>query len=77
MLAERHVAGVTEDGRYAVIYSLPGSGGLALTVLDLTRPNLNPRAVVEMYADFEIEVLKIVRPGPSDLQKTHGLWVSC
>ncbi|WP_439617918.1 prolyl oligopeptidase family serine peptidase [Shinella sp.] len=45
-----HFAGVTEDGRYIIIYSSPGSGGSALTVLDLTGEDWKPHALVE---DFE------------------------
>ncbi|MGJ7043051.1 prolyl oligopeptidase [Shinella sp. BE166] len=45
-----HFAGVTEDGRYVIIYSSPGSGGSALTVLDLADKDWKPHAIVE---DFE------------------------
>ncbi len=45
-----HMAGVTDDGRYAVIYSSPGSGGSALTVLDLASADWSPHIIVE---DFE------------------------
>lgn len=38
-----HVAGVTEDGRFAHIFSSPGSGGSALTVVDLTSMDWTPR----------------------------------
>ncbi|TCT04604.1 prolyl oligopeptidase family serine peptidase [Aquabacter spiritensis] len=45
-----HIAGVTDDGRYAVIYSSPGSGGSAPTVVDLTRADWPSRTLV---ADFD------------------------
>ncbi len=44
-----HVAGVTRDGRYAVIYSSPGSGGSALTVLDLASAAWTPHAIVDGF----------------------------
>lgn len=47
-----HLPGVTEDGRYAIIYSSPGSGGSALTVLDLTSFDLKSHAVVEGFANY-------------------------
>ena len=45
-----HLAGVTEDGRYAVIYSSPGSGGSAPSVVDLESPGWTPRTLA---ADFD------------------------
>ena len=47
-----HLPGVTEDGRYAIIYSSPGSGGSALTVLDLTSFDLKSHAVVEGFENY-------------------------
>ena len=47
-----HLPGVTEDGRYAIIYSSPGSGGSALTVLDLTSFHLKSHAVVEGFENY-------------------------
>jgi prolyl oligopeptidase len=45
-----HLASATEDGRYVIVYSSPGSGGSALTVFDLTNKNKKPNAIVK---DFE------------------------
>ncbi|BBK42584.1 prolyl endopeptidase [Allostella vacuolata] len=45
-----HLADVTEDGRYAVIHSSPGSGGSAPTVVDLGSPGWTPRTLA---ADFD------------------------
>jgi prolyl oligopeptidase len=45
-----HVAGVTDDGRYVTIYSSPGSGGSAPTVVDLHSPGWSARTLV---ADFD------------------------
>jgi prolyl oligopeptidase len=44
-----HVAGRTDDGRYLVIYSTPGAGVNALTVIDLTDPAWTPRRLVETF----------------------------
>jgi prolyl oligopeptidase len=44
-----NLAEVTEDGRYAVILSTPGSGGNALTVIDLATPGWTSRALVEGF----------------------------
>jgi prolyl oligopeptidase len=45
-----HIASVTEDGRYAAIFSTPGSGGSTPTIVDLTRPGWPARTLV---ADFD------------------------
>lgn len=41
-----HVASVTDDGRFAAIYSSPGSGGSAPTVVDLRSADWRPRTLV-------------------------------
>jgi len=47
-----HFADVTEDGRYAVIVSSAGSGGNALTVLDLDNPAWASRTVAAGLDDL-------------------------
>jgi prolyl oligopeptidase len=47
-----HIANVTEDGNYAIIYSSPGSGGSAPTVVDLTRPEWTPRRLVANFDHY-------------------------
>jgi prolyl oligopeptidase len=44
-----HIADITHDGRYAVIYSSPGSGGTALSVIDLTSADWAPRTLVPAF----------------------------
>ncbi len=41
--------GVTPDGRYGVIYSTPGAGGNALSIIDLAEPAWAPRPIVKTY----------------------------
>lgn len=47
-----HVAGVTDDGCYATIYSSPGSGGSAPTVIDLTQSDWTPRTLVSNFDHY-------------------------
>lgn len=47
-----HMARVTDDGRYAAIYSTPGSGGSAPTVVDLTSPEWTPRTLVPDFDNY-------------------------
>ena len=47
-----HFADVTEDGRYALVTSSAGSGGNALTVLDLDDPAWVPRTVAAGLDDL-------------------------
>jgi prolyl oligopeptidase len=42
-----HLVDVSEDGRYAMIYSMPGTGGNALAVVDLADDAWTPRKLVE------------------------------
>lgn len=46
-----HFAGVTDDGRYAVISSTAGGMNNALTVIDLTDPHWTPRKVIDTIDD--------------------------
>ncbi|MBC8057154.1 MAG: S9 family peptidase [Rhizobiales bacterium] len=47
-----HVASVTDDGRYAAIYSSPGSGGSAPTVVDLQSTDWRPRTLVPDFDHY-------------------------
>jgi prolyl oligopeptidase len=47
-----HVATVTDDGRHAAIFSSPGSGGSAPTIVDLTRPGWPSRTLMANYDHF-------------------------
>ncbi|MEP9380552.1 prolyl oligopeptidase family serine peptidase [Aquabacter sp. CN5-332] len=47
-----NITDVTDDGRYAIIYSLPGLAGNALSVVDLTSDDWKPRTLID---DFETE----------------------
>jgi prolyl oligopeptidase len=47
-----HIATVTDDGRYAAIFSSPGSGGSAPTIVDLTRPDWPSRMLVANFDHF-------------------------
>jgi prolyl oligopeptidase len=47
-----HIATVTEDGRHAAIFSSPGSGGSAPTIVDLTRPGWPSRTLVSNFDHF-------------------------
>jgi len=42
-----HLVDVTDDGRYALIYSMPGTGGNALAVVDLGSDDWTPRTLVD------------------------------
>lgn len=44
-----HVISVMPDGRYAAIYSAPGAGSNALSIIDLQDPSWTPRPVIETY----------------------------
>lgn len=46
-----HQFDVTDDGRYALIYSTPGSNTSALTVVDLTNEDWKPRRLIENFDD--------------------------
>jgi len=41
--------GVTVDGRYGVISSMPGAGGNALSIIDFQQPDWTPRPIVDTY----------------------------
>lgn len=43
---------VTDDGRHAAIFSSPGSGGSAPTIVDLTRPGWPSRTLVSNFDHF-------------------------
>ena len=47
-----HIVSVTQDGRYAVIFSTPGSGGSAPTVIDLTSADWTPRTLVPNFDNY-------------------------
>lgn len=47
-----HMASVSEDGRYAFIYSTPGSTGSAPSIVDLTRMEWTPRSLVPNFDNF-------------------------
>ena len=47
-----HLFGVTDDGRYGVIHSTPGSATNALAIVDLTEEDWTPRKLIE---DFDEE----------------------
>lgn len=47
-----HLSDVTEDGLYVTIYSSPGSGGSALTVVDLTSKTRTPRSIVDDFDHY-------------------------
>lgn len=47
-----HLVDITNDGRYALIYSMPGTGGNALAVVDLDSDDWTPRTLVE---DVDVE----------------------
>lgn len=44
-----HMADVTADGRYAVIYSTALTGGNALAIVDLTKPDWPVRTVIDVF----------------------------
>lgn len=46
-----HLVDITEDGRYAAIYSMPGANTNALAVVDLTSPDWKPRKLVDNFDD--------------------------
>jgi prolyl oligopeptidase len=46
-----HGFDITDDGRYALIYSTPGSNTTALTVVDLTSEDWEPRRLIEHFDD--------------------------
>jgi prolyl oligopeptidase len=46
-----HQFDVTDDGRYALIYATPGSNTRTLAVVDLTRADWTPRALVGSFDD--------------------------
>lgn len=47
-----HIASVSEDGRYAFIYSTPGSTGSAPTIVDLTSKEWTPRTLVPNFDNY-------------------------
>ncbi|QDR81246.1 hypothetical protein [Sporomusa termitida] len=44
-----HISSVTDDGRYLMIYSTPGSSTVALSVADLSTPDWAVRPLVENF----------------------------
>ncbi|WP_083005153.1 prolyl oligopeptidase family serine peptidase [Halomonas sp. GT] len=46
-----HTADVTSDGRYLIIYTSALTGGVAVTVTDLTSGDQRARTIVESYGD--------------------------
>ncbi|WP_404862551.1 prolyl oligopeptidase family protein [Georhizobium sp. MAB10] len=46
-----HTADVTPDGRYLIVYSSALTGGVAVTVTDLTSETQQPRIIVKSYDD--------------------------
>lgn len=46
-----HTVDVTPDGRYLVVYTSALTGGVAVTVTDLSSADPEPRAIVESYDD--------------------------
>jgi prolyl oligopeptidase len=51
-----HIATVTDDGRYAAIFSSPGSGGSTPTIVDLTRPDWPSRTLVPNFDHFWVAI---------------------
>ena len=47
-----HSVDVTEDGRHLVIYSTPGAGSNALTVVDLASPDWRHKTLFEAVGDY-------------------------
>lgn len=47
-----HIASVSEDGRYAFVYSTPGSTGSAPAIVDLTSKEWTPRTLVPNFDNY-------------------------
>ena len=47
-----HTAGVTPDGRYLIVYTSALTGGVAMTVTDLSSEKAEPKTIVESHDDM-------------------------